>query len=144
MITPYKQNVAHPNTIRTHSGIYMNVFAPTVDMICIEDIAHALSMLCRFGGHCSEFYSVAQHKPFIEKGEYKPTQIDDQKQKADMLITACNAGSYTIDTKGIEISGRGVKCRYQNGCYEVTERIEDTCPSKGRAKGASRKPGNGS
>lgn len=60
-------------------------------------------------------------KPFIEKGEYKPTQIDDQKQKADMLITACNGGSYTIDTKGIGISGRGVKCRYQNGCYEVTE-----------------------
>lgn len=60
-------------------------------------------------------------KPFIEKGEYKRSSIDDAKQKADMLITACNAGSYTIDTKGIEISGRGVKCRYQNGCYEVTE-----------------------
>ncbi|HMM02016.1 MULTISPECIES: phosphohydrolase [unclassified Dysgonomonas] len=61
MITPYKTNTAYPNTIRTFSGKYMNVFAPTIDMICIEDIAHALSMLCRFGGHTSEFYSVAQH-----------------------------------------------------------------------------------
>lgn len=47
--------------IRTHSGIYMNVFKPTFEMICIEDIAHALSNQCRFGGHLPVFYSVAQH-----------------------------------------------------------------------------------
>jgi uncharacterized protein len=48
-------------TIRTFSGKLINVFDPKPEGICIEDIAHALSNLCRFGGHTSGFYSVAQH-----------------------------------------------------------------------------------
>lgn len=62
-ITPQevKENLYEVDCIRTFTGIYMNVFEPTLEMICIEDIAHALSMQCRFGGHLPRFYSVAQH-----------------------------------------------------------------------------------
>ena len=42
-------------------GKWVNVFEPKKDSIVIEDIAHALSNLCRFGGHPPKHYSVGQH-----------------------------------------------------------------------------------
>lgn len=56
-----EENLDIQDCIRTSSGIYINIFEPTLDMICIEDIAHALSNQCRFGGHLPKFYSVLQH-----------------------------------------------------------------------------------
>jgi 5'-deoxynucleotidase YfbR-like HD superfamily hydrolase len=47
--------------IQTFTGLVMYPLDPRPEEICIEDIAHALSNLCRFTGHCSEFYSVAEH-----------------------------------------------------------------------------------
>ena len=47
--------------IQTHCGIKMYPLDPRPEEIELEDIAHALSNICRFTGHCSEFYSVAQH-----------------------------------------------------------------------------------
>jgi hypothetical protein len=45
----------------TYTGKKFFPLHPNSDDIDIKDIAHALSNVCRFTGHVSQFYSVAQH-----------------------------------------------------------------------------------
>lgn len=49
------------NYITTYNKIHFTPLSPNPDDILIEDIAHALSLLCRANGHFPTFHSVAQH-----------------------------------------------------------------------------------
>lgn len=51
--------------IQTATGGQFWPMDPQPDEIDINDIAHALAMLCRFGGHCLRFYSVAEHSVLL-------------------------------------------------------------------------------
>jgi hypothetical protein len=75
--------------IRTFTGVDFNVFKPKPEDMCIEDIAHALSNQCRFGGHTVRFYSVAEH--CIKCAE----MIDSEHALAALLHDASEA--YLVD-----------------------------------------------
>jgi hypothetical protein len=50
-----------PDWLQTNNGGKFHVANPAPEEIDVRDIAHALSMLCRYSGHCKNFYSVAEH-----------------------------------------------------------------------------------
>ena len=51
--------------IQTLSGRRVNPLDAAPEDIDPADIARALANLCRFGGHCKAFYSVAQHSAIV-------------------------------------------------------------------------------
>lgn len=60
--------------ITTRSGNKIDLTCPNPDLLTIEDVAHALSNICRFNGHTKDFYSVAQHSILVSRmvpKEYK-------------------------------------------------------------------------
>ena len=83
------ENLYTPNCIRTFTGQYVNVFNPDINTINIEDIAHALSNQCRFGGHLPKFYSVAQHSLMCCQN------VDDEYKLQALLHDASEA--YLLD-----------------------------------------------
>lgn len=76
---PPKGNVAErfpdePGWMGTRSGRVIFPLRPKPGEIVIGDIAHALSNICRYGGHTVQFYSVAEHSVHVARavGERSP------------------------------------------------------------------------
>lgn len=51
--------------IQTYTGKKFQLLSPKIEDISIIDIAHALSMQCRYTGHSKHFYSIAQHSVLV-------------------------------------------------------------------------------
>lgn len=53
--------------LQTYTGTKYWPLDPRAEEVNIEDIAHALSNVCRYAGHTSRFYSVAEHSVLVSK-----------------------------------------------------------------------------
>ena len=51
--------------VPTYTGKAFDLSNPSPDKICLDDIAHSLSQLCRFVGSTHRFYSVAEHSLMV-------------------------------------------------------------------------------
>lgn len=84
-MTNQAEDLFTKDCIRTYTGKYIDVFNIDPSLICIEDIAHGLSNVCRWAGQCKEFYSVAQHSVFVAKC------VSQQNKLAALLHDASEA-----------------------------------------------------
>lgn len=75
--------------MQTHTGRMFYPLDPRAEDVCLEDIAHALSNLCRYAGHCRMFYSVAQHCCLVAD------MLPDELKLAGLLHDAAEA--YLVD-----------------------------------------------
>jgi 5'-deoxynucleotidase YfbR-like HD superfamily hydrolase len=92
--------------ISTLSGRRVDLLNPHEGDIDIHDIAHGLSMICRYGGQTSQFYSVAQHctilssiVPAMVQQEYPSTTDWELTQIAKAALLHDAAEAYTGDIK---------------------------------------------
>ena len=53
--------------MQTFGGRQFWPLDPRAKEVFIEDIAHGLSLQCRYAGHCLRFYSVAEHSVLIAR-----------------------------------------------------------------------------
>ena len=106
----------------TDRGPWMHVYSggrfypldPRPDEIRIQDIAHALSLICRYQGHASRFYSVAEHCLLMAEAAHQ-RGLSEAEQLQALLHDA--AETYLCDVV------RPIKSRL-SGYHEIEYRLE--------------------
>ena len=104
--------------LQTYLGIQFWPLDPRPEEIDIRDIAHSLSLMCRFAGHTRCFYSVAQHSCLVSD-----FLILEDLALCGLLHDASEA--YLVDLP------RPIKNNTQLGeCYAIVEKRNMECIAK--------------
>lgn len=105
--------------METFTGKKFYVLDPRPEDICIKDIAHSLSLQCRYNGHCKRFYSVAEHCVLISESEIV---VSRELELEGLLHDAAEA--YLSDIP------RPVKASGYRLCHEIEKKIEEVIAKK--------------
>ena len=57
--------------ITTYTGLHFRPTEPDSDLIRIQDMAHALSLICRGNGHVQTFWSVGDIVSAVQKSRQR-------------------------------------------------------------------------
>lgn len=90
---PPREPVRQGDWMQTYTGKKFWPLDPRPQEVDIVDIAHSLSMQCRYAGHCRKFYSVAEHSVLIAR--WLVGRTDAQTALYGLLHDAAEA--YTVD-----------------------------------------------
>lgn len=132
--------------MQLYSGKRYHPLDPRVEDIDPLDIAHALSMLCRYGGHITRFYSVAEHCILMSLA------VPPQDALAALLHDATEAyvvdvprpvKRYIPDYKAIEARVWSVIARRFGIPEELPESVHDADNRILRNESAELMPSNG-
>ena len=127
--------MSQETSIQTYSGILFDVINPTVDMVNVVDIAHALSQVNRFTGHTRKAYNVAEHSCHVASllpDEYKLEGLLHDASEAyiaDMATPVKHSNSME--------KYRDIEYRIQTICY-CAFKIIPTTKSHSEVKDADR------
>jgi len=115
--------------IRTFTGKYINVFDPNPDDIVIDDIAHALSNMPRFGGHLPVFYSVARHSimcaGYVLGKELQLEALMHDASEAYLLDIPSPIKEMLPDYKRVEKNLQRVICEKFDLPYPMSKEVKD-------------------
>jgi hypothetical protein len=109
MITPAK------DWTQTYSGGKFHPADPRPEEINIRDIAHHLSMLCRYTGAPHRFYSVAEHSVLVA---YRAAQLSSEK---DCLTNARWGLLHDASEAYLQDISRPLKHHWRMGGYRILE-----------------------
>lgn len=110
------------NCITTYTGEHFSPLNPDIEKIKIVDIAHALSLMCRAGGHTKRFFSVAQHSINCA-AEAKARNFSEKVQLACLLHDASEAhlSDITRPVKRNLPSYLEIESKLQDAIHQVYE-----------------------
>lgn len=86
-----REIVAGPSEYMTFSGKLVDLLKPKAGDVLLDDVAHHLAMICRFGGAVAEHYSIAGHCVLVSKILEMDYPDDRELQFAGLLHDASEA-----------------------------------------------------